>query len=224
MKNLNQTPGRRGAAFTLIELLVVIAIIGVLAALVFPALRAAKIGATRAKVRAELKQVETAIEAYKSRYGFYPPDNPGNPANNQLFYELHGTTQKGTLFETLDGRQGILATLIPSAFGASVAGFVNCTKAGGDDDSKAAEKFLSGLRTDQYGIITNSSNPNLRHGVLTCSVPWTPVGGSPELNPWRYNSSSPTHNPKSYDLWVDIQVGGKVNRISNWNKQFEVVN
>ena len=47
--------------------------------------------------------------------------------------------------------------------------------------------------------------------------------GASKINPWRYNSSSPVHNPKSFDLWVDIPVAGKINRISNWNKQYEVV-
>ena len=31
------------------------------------------------------------IENYKSAIGSYPPDNPGRPSTNQLFYELSGT-------------------------------------------------------------------------------------------------------------------------------------
>ena len=225
MKTLNPTRVPRRPAFTLIELLVVIAIIGVLAALVFPALRAAKISAMRGKVQAELRPIEMAIESYKAKYGFYPPDNPGQPQLNQLFYELQGTAQKGAEFETLDGQERILAASIPAVFGAAVAGFVNCTKAGGGDDSKAAEKFLNGLRTDQYSILTTTT---ARYGVLVCPVTWPAnlppvIPGVPEVNPWRYNSSTPTHNPKSFDLWVDILVGGKTNRISNWNKAYEVV-
>jgi hypothetical protein len=42
------------------------------------------------------------------------------------------------------------------------------------------------------------------------------------LNPIRYNSSSPTGNSKTYDLWVDIVVGGKTNRISNWSENPEI--
>jgi len=36
-------------------------------------------------------------------------------------------------------------------------------------------------------------------------------------NPWRYNSSNPRYNPKSYDLWIDVTVGGKTNRVCNWS-------
>ena len=38
------------------------------------------------------------------------------------------------------------------------------------------------------------------------------------LNPWRYNSSAPTNNTTSYDLWTDILINGKAVRICNWNK------
>jgi len=47
----------------------------------------------------------TAIENYKTAYGFYPPSNPGNPLTNQLYYELVGTklTSSAPLtFQTLD--------------------------------------------------------------------------------------------------------------------------
>src|ERR1041384_390599 len=163
MKNLNQTRRQGRAAFTLIELLVVIAIIGVLAALVFPALKAAKNAGTRSKVNAELKQLEIAIEAYKARYGFYPPDlhgasdlkvAPNQNALNQLFYELAGITQRGKGFSTLDDRQQADANqagAIRTALG--VEGFMNSTKEGGGDDSKVAQKFLTGLKADQYAIV-----------------------------------------------------------------------
>ena len=29
---------------------------------------------------AEMEQLETAIDSYKTVYGFYPPSNPGYPA------------------------------------------------------------------------------------------------------------------------------------------------
>ena len=48
--------------------------------------------------------------------------------------------------------------------------------------------------------------------------------GGKKLNPWRYNSSSPTNNPNSYDLWVDVLIGGKTNRFSNWSRQPTIVN
>src|SRR5215471_8225365 len=81
------------SAFTLIELLVVIAIMAILAALIIPITGAVTRAKLRSRTRAELRSIETAIEDYKTKKGFYPPDNPNNNSYlNQLYYELSGTT------------------------------------------------------------------------------------------------------------------------------------
>ena len=79
---------RRG--FTLVELLVVIVIIGILASLVVGLSGTASRKMRESRTRAELVAIETAIEAYKSKFGHYPPCNPKDPALNSLYYELTG--------------------------------------------------------------------------------------------------------------------------------------
>lgn len=64
-------------AFTLVELLVVITIIGILTGLVTAAAVAARRRAKIATIVMEVKQLETACQAYKERFGEYPPDFSG---------------------------------------------------------------------------------------------------------------------------------------------------
>ncbi|HVV72264.1 MAG TPA: type II secretion system protein [Verrucomicrobiae bacterium] len=214
-------PRRRSAAFTLIELLVVIAVISILAALIIPIGKAVNRRKIISKARAELTQVETAIEAYKTTLGHYPPDNVAKPWWNQLYFELKGTTNTGATYRTLDGSAEIPANVgtLSTYFG-TVSGIVNCTPPGGSDEGRRAKSFLTDLKPGQVGDISHSAGDRVK--IIQCSVPW-PDNSFGGLNPIRYNSSNPTNNPNSFDLWIDVVVDGKTNRISNWSQEPLVV-
>jgi prepilin-type N-terminal cleavage/methylation domain-containing protein len=231
MKSVEDVDMRRETrlAFTLIELLVVIAIMAVLAALIIPITGAVTRHKLRSRTRTELKAIESAIVDYKTKKGFYPPDNP-NSANyiNQLYYELSGTVMSNGAYTTLDGN----STLNPGAFAPNVQGFgafsqikgfVNTTKGGGDE-GMAAQKFIRDLKPTQVAtlvsgikILVGSVNWDSPNGQPVAVAPGGPAP-KPGLNPFRYVSTHPTNNPTSFDLWIDIMVQGKTNRICNWSE------
>jgi len=228
-------PGKRTrSAFTLIELMVVIGVITVLAALTFPAVKKVKENATRRKVKAELQQIAVAIESYKARYNTYPPDNPVinpttvNAVTNPLFFELVGTEPAAANeYRTLDQKARIRTADFNAVFGGGVAGFVNHTR-DQSGEGQPAENFFSkaGLPSSLIGSYAVGNSVVC---LIVTSVPWPAnlgniIPGHPGMNPFRYVSSSPTNNPASYDLWVDIFLGGKTNRISNWSEQRQFVN
>lgn len=61
-------------AFTLIELLIVVAIIGILAAIAVPNFLNAQIRAKTARVQADIKMLDTAIQTYYLDHNDVPPD------------------------------------------------------------------------------------------------------------------------------------------------------
>jgi prepilin-type N-terminal cleavage/methylation domain-containing protein len=97
-------------AFTLVELLVVIAIIGILVALLLPAVQAARESARLAQCSNNEKQLMLAVHLFAdSKDGRLPPPNfyqvvnatTGNAAEGSIFYAMLPFYEEGNLFKSL---------------------------------------------------------------------------------------------------------------------------
>jgi prepilin-type N-terminal cleavage/methylation domain-containing protein len=213
------------SAFSLIELLVVIAVIALLAAMIVPI--TGKVSQMRIRNRAlgQMQTLITGISSYKATYGFYPPDNPGFPTTNQLYFELLGTIfdpAKNT-FTTKDGSAQLSVANFNTFFGGRVTGFMNCTKGAASDEGQPAKPFLNNIKSAAIAQLQPVAGSD-KMFVFAAKPDWPsdpnfPIAGNATVNPWRYVSSSPAHNRESYDLWIDVIISGKTNRICNWSKQ-----
>jgi prepilin-type N-terminal cleavage/methylation domain-containing protein/prepilin-type processing-associated H-X9-DG protein len=81
----SKPPGKKG--FTLIELLVVIGIIGVLAAIILPAMHSAREKARTTTCKNNLHQIGVALEMYTTEFeGRLPHEDDKDPANSCWYY------------------------------------------------------------------------------------------------------------------------------------------
>jgi len=116
---------RHGTGFTLVELLVVIAIIGVLIALLLPAIQSAREAARRIQCTNHMKELATAVNNYESSHGTYPSGEVhGNKSNaNYTVYWLgdNGCDNKDCDHCTWVGQVGIWMNLIFPQMGEQAA-------------------------------------------------------------------------------------------------------
>jgi prepilin-type N-terminal cleavage/methylation domain-containing protein/prepilin-type processing-associated H-X9-DG protein len=97
-------------AFTLVELLVVIAIIGILVALLLPAVQAAREAARRIQCSNHCRQIGLAIQNYEAAFRTFPPTSTGsgvagNPRGNGLYSWLAmilPQMEQQALFQSID--------------------------------------------------------------------------------------------------------------------------
>jgi len=220
-KSLSHHLTRRGA-FTLIEMLVVIGIIGVLAALILGGASIANSKMKRAKAEAERDALVTAIQSYKNKKGFYPPDNTKSTIMSPLFYELTGTVALGGNYKSPVSGEILSTANITNIFNAG--GFLNAS-ADPSEVLNFAPTITKSTRTASFVIPTTTTTYTLFCITIKGPPQINTIDGKPfePYDVWNYVSTNPTNNPGSYDLWIDVLYSGHTNRISNWSKDPEAL-
>ncbi len=100
---------KKNEAFTLVELLVVIAIIGLLLAILLPAIGAVFGSSQRRVCQVSIQQIETSLRLYESDYRDYPPstvaqlglskENKVNSGNESMVLCLSSKNKTDSYFE-----------------------------------------------------------------------------------------------------------------------------
>ena len=109
---------RHCRGFTLVELLVVIAIIGILVALLLPAIQAAREASRRSSCLNNLKQIGIAVHNFEDVHNKLPPgaiwSNDGGKKGGSIFVHLLPFLEEQSLYQAFDFSQDdVSQTLIP---------------------------------------------------------------------------------------------------------------
>ncbi|MCR9119348.1 MAG: DUF1559 domain-containing protein, partial [bacterium] len=170
-------PLTKSAGFTLVELLVVIAIIGVLIALLLPAVQAAREAARRSQCQNNLKQIGLALHNHHDVNGKFPPLIKTNTAdaeydasitNNGASVESWGWSayllpyiEQSNLYEacgiannaSLQSRKDSAADVVVDAF--------RCPSDTGPDIGGSAQRFLDTANSNYGAVMHSASSPGV---------------------------------------------------------------
>src|SRR4051812_9673241 len=194
--------GRQSVGFTLVELLVVIAIIGILVALLLPAIQMARESARRSQCTNNLKQLALAVHNYESVYQVLPsgslyPCPAIDPTNGLPMCWGFGVSplmsilqyiEEGTIYNQYNVQMGVYGSYPPSTAG-PITWWANTTIFNMQvqlflcpSDSRRLQQPLNNYMANLGGpFILNGYN-----GAFTpLNMPGTPTGYN-TFTPWNF--------------------------------------
>jgi prepilin-type N-terminal cleavage/methylation domain-containing protein/prepilin-type processing-associated H-X9-DG protein len=190
----------RRFGFTLIELLVVIAIIGVLIALLLPAVQAAREAARRAQCTNNLKQIGIAMHNYHDQMGAFPPG---------------GMTQNGNPWGATASYLSWRAMILPQMEQGNAYNAVNVNINTWASGSNPAAMYTAWVTV--FNVWLCPSDPNNKGGLrpATGSDGQYPAG-NPPINPATGQSATVVPVSNYAGSFGDNYAGGPLNGGLPW--------
>jgi prepilin-type N-terminal cleavage/methylation domain-containing protein/prepilin-type processing-associated H-X9-DG protein len=204
---------RRG--FTLVELLVVIAIIGVLVALLLPAVQAAREAARRSSCSNNLKQIGIALHNYADVYKVFPPALIGSGRWNTTEPQHRVANTTGWMLLAPFYEQSALAQQYNFNVPSSISNPYGKAYAGGINTSDT-NKLLYGQRMSMLTCPSDVVPPEVYVGTGTDATPNTPTAfyesnGVARSN-YLFSTGQFTDYDAPYDRQMSRNVGGGTNQ------------
>ncbi len=206
MKTSSEKRGYR-PGFTLIELLVVIAIIGILIALLLPAVQKVREAANRTRCSNNLKQLGLAVHGYHDGFQCFPPNYlytfDADGKNWGWIPHILPYIEQGNLYKELDIRNKMISEAPESA----LATPIKLLLCGSDPDIGDGTKFIDWSSISWYAKTTYSpsKNKSFKHGITSYKGCWGANWGGDAGNSW--NCDPRWLNPGVGGQWPDSYHG-----------------